>query len=326
MLFDISKADIEELHDDLFVQKQIKVSVLRLDKIHPVVSGNKLFKLHYFLEEALQSNYPTGSFPQGPVGGRTVLSFGGAYSNHLSATAFACKAMQLKSIGIVRGEMPAQFSPTLQQCLDDGMQLKFISREEYDLKETAAFLPTGPGGPAGSGGQSLQTEFGECVIIPEGGYHPMGAKGAALIMDLISHKKYTHVCTASGTATTLAGLLMAAGASQKIISVPVLKGITDTNERLKFLTGKAENFTNLQILSGYHFGGYAKKAEPLIDFMNHCWLQYKLPLDFVYTAKMMFAVIESIKNNYFEKGSEIICLHTGGLQGNKSLPLNSLLF
>ena len=302
MLFDISKVDIEELQDDLFVQKKIKVSVLRLDKIHPVVSGNKLFKLHYFLEEALQSTH------------RTILSFGGAYSNHLSATAFACKALQLKSIGIVRGEMPAQFSSTLQQCLADGMHLKFISREDYDLKETEAFL------------KSLHTEFGECVIVPEGGYHPMGAKGAAFIMNLISHKQYTHVCTASGTATTLAGLLMAAGASQKIISVPVLKGINDTNERLKFLTGNAEIFTNLQILSGHHFGGYAKKTDLLIDFMNHCWLQYKLPLDFVYTAKMMFAVIDSIKNNYFEKGSEIICLHTGGLQGNKSLPLNCLLY
>ena len=302
MLFDISKAGIEELHDDLFVQKQIKVSVLRLDKIHSVVSGNKLFKLHYFLEEALQSTH------------RTVLSFGGTYSNHLSATAYTCKLLHLRSIGIVRGEQPTQLSSTLQQCLDDGMHLKFISRQEYDLKETAAFI------------QSLKIEFGECMIVPEGGYHPMGAKGAALIMDLLSGKKYTHICTASGTTTTLAGLLMAAEPTQKIISVPILKGITDTNERLKFLTGNAESFTNLQILSGYHFGGYAKKTEPLIDFINHCWLQYKLPLDFVYTAKMMFAVMESIKNNYFEKGSEIICLHTGGLQGNKSLPLNSLLF
>ena len=302
MLFDISKAGIEELHDDLFVQKQIKVSVLRLDKIHSVVSGNKLFKLHYFLEEALQSTH------------RTVLSFGGTYSNHLSATAYTCKLLHLRSIGIVRGEQPTQLSSTLQQCLDDGMHLKFISRQEYDLKETAAFI------------QSLKIEFGECMIVPEGGYHPMGAKGAALIMDLLSGKKYTHICTASGTTTTLAGLLMAAEPTQKIISVPILKGITDTNARLKFLTGNAESFTNLQILSGYHFGGYAKKTEQLIDFINHCWLQYKLPLDFVYTAKMMFAVIDSIKNNYFEKGSEIICLHTGGLQGNKSLPLNSLLF
>jgi 1-aminocyclopropane-1-carboxylate deaminase/D-cysteine desulfhydrase-like pyridoxal-dependent ACC family enzyme len=302
MLFDISNADIEELHDDLFVQKQIKVSVLRLDKIHPVVSGNKLFKLHYFLEETLQSTH------------RTVLSFGGTYSNHLSATAYACKLLHLRSIGIVRGEQPTQLSPTLQQCLANGMKLKFISREEYDLKETAAFL------------QSLKTEFGEYVIVPEGGYHLMGARGAALIMDLISHKQYTHVCTASGTATTVAGLLMAAEPTQKIISVPVLKGIADTNERLKFLTGNAESFTNLQILSDYHFGGYAKKTDLLIDFMNQCWLKYNLPLDFVYTAKMMFAVIDSIKNNYFEKGSEIICLHTGGLQGNKSLPLNCLLY
>ena len=150
MLFDISKAGIEELHDDLFVQKQIKLSVLRLDKIHPVVSGNKLFKLYYYLEESLQSNH------------RTVLSFGGAYSNHLSATAFACKVLQLKSIGIVRGERSAQLSSTLQQCLDDGMHLKFVSREDYTLKETTAFL------------QSLKTEFGESVIVPEGGYHPMG--------------------------------------------------------------------------------------------------------------------------------------------------------
>ena len=302
MLFDISKAGIEELHDDLFVQKQIKLSVLRLDKIHPVVSGNKLFKLYYYLEESLQSNH------------KTVVSFGGAYSNHLSATAYVCKVLQLKSIGIVRGEMPAPLSPTLQQCLDDGMHLKFISRQEYDLNATAAFI------------QFLKDEFGESVIVPEGGYHPTGAKGAALIMDLISHKKYTHVCIASGTSTTVAGLLMAAEPTQKIISVPVLKGMTDTNERLKFLTGNAESFTKLKILSGYHFGGYAKKTESLIDFINYCWLQYKLPLDFVYTAKMMFAVMESIKNNYFEKGSEIICLHTGGLQGNKSLPLNSLLF
>ena len=302
MLFDISKAGIEELHDDLFVQKQIKLSVLRLDKIHPVVSGNKLFKLHYFLEEALQSTH------------RTVVSFGGAYSNHLSATAFACKVLQLKSIGIVRGERSAQLSSTLQQCLDDGMHLKFVSREDYTLKETTAFL------------QSLKIEFGGCVVVPEGGYHPLGAKGAAMIMGLIGDKNCTHICTATGTATTLAGLLMAAAPAQKIISVPILKGMADTNERLKFLTGNPESFNNLQIFPDYHFGGYAKKTKPLLDFMNHCWLQYRLPLDFVYTAKMMFAVIESIKNNHFEKGSEIICLHTGGLQGNKSLPLNSLLF
>jgi 1-aminocyclopropane-1-carboxylate deaminase len=302
MLFDISKADIEELNDDLFLQKQVKVSVLRLDKIHPLISGNKIFKLHYFLEQALGS------------GGKTILSFGGAYSNHLAATAFACRSLQLKSIGIVRGEKPEHLSPTLQQCMEDGMLLKFISRQGYEKKEDPAFI------------NALKAGFGECIIVPEGGYHPDAAKGAALIFNLVKDKHYTHICMASGTATTLAGILIAANPEQSVISVPVLKGITDTTQRIKYLTGKQDEFKNLQILSGYHFGGYAKKTDQLITFMNHCWLKYQLPLDFVYTAKMLYCVMDSIKKDTFKKGSKIICLHTGGLQGNKSLSLNTLLF
>jgi 1-aminocyclopropane-1-carboxylate deaminase len=302
MLFDISKAGIEELCDDLFIQKQVSLSVLRLDKIHPLVSGNKIFKLHYFLEEAMQSDH------------KTILSFGGSYSNHLAATAFACKSLQLKSIGIVRGERPAQLSPTLQQCLTDGMQLKFISRHEYDKKEKAGFI------------NDLKTEFGNCIIVPEGGYHPMGSKGAALIFELIKEKDYTHICTASGTATTLAGILLAAKPGQSVISIPVLKGITDTAERIQYLNGKNFFPGNLQILTDYHFGGYAKKDVRLFEFMNKVWLQHKIPLDFVYTARMLYAIFDCIQNNYFEKGSKIICLHTGGLQGNKSLPLNTILF
>ncbi len=302
MLFDISKADIEELHDDLFVQKQVTVSVLRLDKIHALVSGNKIFKLHYFLEEALQSEH------------KTILTFGGAYSNHLAATAFACRSLQLKSIGIVRGERPGQLSATLQQCMEDGMELKFISRAAYDNKENASFL------------KELQVEFGDCIMVPEGGYHPLGAKGASLIFDLVKDKNYTHICMATGTATTLAGILIAADPGQYVITVPVLKGITDIPERVKQLTGIQQSFKNLLIFNDSHFGGYAKKTNILIEFMNDCWLQYGLPLDFVYTAKMLYGVTESIKKDKFKKGSKIICLHTGGLQGNKSLPLNSLLF
>ncbi len=302
MLIDISNAVIEQLHDDLFLQKQVTVFVLRLDKIHPFISGNKIFKLHYFLEEALQSHQ------------KTILTFGGAYSNHLAATAFACSLLQLKSIGIVRGEKPEQLSPTLQQCIDDGMLLKFISRAEYNKKEDPAFI------------NDLKVEFGECIIVPEGGYHSAGAKGAALIFNLLKDKNFTHICLATGTATTLAGILLDARPEQTVIAVPVLKGITDMTERIKHLTGKAGEFKNLQVLNDYHFGGYAKKTGQLITFMNHCWLQHKLPLDFVYTAKMFFGVIESIKKDTFKKGSKIICLHTGGLQGNKSLPLNTLLF
>lgn len=301
MLFDISNAGIDPLKNDLFDKKQVSVSVLRLDKIHPVVSGNKLFKLHYFLQEALQSAH------------KTILSFGGAYSNHLAATAYACSVLGLKSIGVVRGEEPALLSHTLQQCTRDGMHLKFISRKQYAEKKEPALI------------QSLLDAFGKCTVVPEGGFHPLGAKGAALIMELI-REEYTHTCTAAGTASTLAGLLLGAGVSQKIIGIPVLKGMTDVEERIIHLTGYENLPGNLELLDGYHFGGYAKKTGELIQFMNQCWQQYQLPLDFVYTAKMFYAITDCIKNDHFPKGSNIICLHTGGLQGNLSLPANTLIF
>jgi len=301
MLFDRSKAILQQIHDDLFVEKQVTVHVLRLDLLHPVVSGNKLFKLHYFLAEALAAEH------------KRILTFGGAYSNHLTATAYACRLLDLSCMGIVRGEEPPTLSPTLQQCLQDGMQLQFVSRHVYDDKDAASFIA------------GLHTSFGDFCMVPEGGFHPMGAKGAALIMDVLQDKTATHICTASGTATTTAGLVMAATPTQQIISIPVLKGITDMAARIQELTGKPAP-ANLQVLPDYHFGGYAKKNEVLIAFMNHCWLGYQLPLDFVYTAKMFFGVMDSIRNNYFEPGSKIICLHTGGLQGNKSLPLNTILF
>lgn len=302
MLFDTSKAFIQQLQDDLFTEKQVSVSVLRLDEIHPHISGNKLFKLHYFLQQAINSNH------------KTIITFGGAYSNHLAATAYACNALQLKSIGIIRGQKTTQLSHTLQQCQQHGMQLHFITRQQYAQKEETGFL------------ESLQLASVPCTAIPEGGYHPLGAKGAGLILDLLKDNVYTHIATATGTATTLAGLLLAAKQEQIVMSFPVLKNMTDNKTRINQLTEQEAEFTNLRILNDYHFGGYAKTTEQLTGFMNECWLKYKLPLDFVYTAKMLFGVIDCIKNDTFTKGSTILCLHTGGLQGNKSLPLNTLLF
>jgi 1-aminocyclopropane-1-carboxylate deaminase len=301
MLFNIFNAPVEVLYDELFHQKKVSVSVLRLDKLHPIVSGNKLFKLHYFLQDALQSKH------------KTIVTFGGAYSNHLVATAYACKAYGLKSIGIVRGQKPMVLSSTLQQCINYGMQLKYIARELYAQKETTNFTT------------QINNGFGECIIIPQGGYHPLGAKGAALIYGAIAHNNYSHLCTCTGTATTLAGLLIGSN-GQQIISVPALKGINDIGERIDFLCGVNCKKDNLQIFNDYHFGGYAKKTPQLISFMNYLWRQYQLPTDFVYTAKLFFAIFDKIKNNYFEQHSNILCLHTGGLQGNASLPENSLLF
>ncbi len=302
MLFDISNICTDVLQDDMLASNKISVAVLRLDKIHPLVSGNKLFKLHYFLEDALSSGH------------RNLITFGGAWSNHLVASAFACQLCGLKSIGIVRGERAAVLSATLQQCLQYGMQLKFISRESYAAKDDPSFI------------RGVQQEFGACTIVPEGGFHPTGAKGAALIMELIKGDAYSHVCTATGTATTLAGLLMAAHPDQRIIGVPILKGTPDIKVRIQSLSTGEVDMDQLQLLTGYHFGGYAKKTPALIAFMNHCWKQFQLPLDFVYTAKMFYALMDAVKNDLFPAGSSILCIHTGGLQGNDSLPPGTLLY
>lgn len=300
MHFDLSKANIETLACDLFTKKQVAVSVLRLDKIHPHVSGNKIFKLNYFLEQSLASS------------NKTIISFGGAYSNHLAALAFACKSLHIKSIGIVRGEKPGLLSPTLQQCLHNGMQLKFVSREQYDKKDTDAFV------------KDLETEFGKCIIISEGGFHPLGAKGASQIMDLVPQNTYSHICTAVGTATSLAGIYSAAEKKQTIIGIPVLKGMVDIKDRLTQLLEIFPTEINLELLDDYHFGGYAKKTEELISFMNWSWDEFSLPLDFVYTAKMFYGIVDKISKGHFAPNSQILCIHTGGLQGNISLPLNSL--
>ncbi|HTB51440.1 MAG TPA: pyridoxal-phosphate dependent enzyme [Ferruginibacter sp.] len=300
MLFDNSNIKVDTIKSQLLDQLGIELSVLRLDLIHPIISGNKLFKLFYFLQDAEK-------FPQ-----RTIITFGGAYSNHLVATAYACKLAGLKSVGIVRGEKPSKLSHSLQNCLEYGMELKFISRQAYDQKEETDFQ------------QNLLQKFDNAVILPEGGYDPNGAKGASLIMNYINEDT-THICCALGTATTVAGLLSAVKAHQHIVAVPVLKGLHDIDERISFLLDN-KGFQALQVLHGYHFGGYAKYTSALLSFMNELYEQHQLPTDFVYTAKMFFAVFDSIKKQQFPKGSKIVCLHTGGLQGNLSLPVNSLFF
>ena len=290
----------KELSSDLLKKRHVKLVVARLDQLHPIVSGNKLFKLHYFLAQAIASIH------------KTVLTFGGAYSNHLVATAFACQQLNLKSIGVVRGEAPKELSHTLQQCISYGMQLHFITRSDYKnpQKEEHDLL--------------LHEKFGPFILIPEGGYDPLGAKGAALIMDVLAQHSSTHICTAIGTATTYAGLLLGKNATQQIIGIPVIKNMTDIEERVSYLTG--ENFDQLKIFDEYHFGGYAKKTDDLIRFMNEFYSEHEIPTDFVYTAKMFYAIFDQLKKGFFKEGSMVVLLHTGGLQGNQSLPKGSLIF
>ena len=293
MLPDTSAVIIQELTDSLLKEKQIRLSILRLDKIHAVVSGNKLFKLHYFLEEATAQNLP-------------IITYGGAYSNHLVATAYACKLLSIPCTGVVRGEEPARWSHTLIACKNLGMELTFVSRMEY-------------------GARSVSLEHPGYFVIPEGGYHPLGAKGASLILQCMPTNAFTHICTATGTATTLAGLLLSALPQQRVLSYAALKGLNDIPTRLQFLTGQ-ERFHNLELINDYHWGGYAKHTEELLQFMNDLHSRFSLPTDFVYTAKMMFGIFQQVKQGFFPAGSNVLGVHTGGLQGNLSLPKGMLDF
>lgn len=301
MLFPTDGVVMEELSDDLFSKKQVFLYVLRLDNIHQVVSGNKLFKLHYFLKNAVQQS------------SEGIVTFGGAWSNHLVATAFACKELGVKSVGIIRGESPAVLSDTLDRCREYGMQLEFISRTRYSEKEQPGFL------------YEITSVFKKYYIVPEGGYHPLGAAGASLIMDFIDDD-VTHICCAVGSATTLTGLLQGLKKKQQLIGIPVLKNLHDLEKRISFLGNHFFDPLQLKIMNDYHFGGYAKKNKVLIDFMNTLYQQHHLPTDFVYTGKMMFGIIDGIRKNIFPKGSKIVCIHTGGLQGNLSLKPGALVF
>jgi 1-aminocyclopropane-1-carboxylate deaminase len=301
MLFPSDTIKMQQIEAALLFEKQVSLSILRLDEIHPVVSGNKMFKLHFYLKEALEKSM------------EGILTFGGAYSNHLLATAFSCRESGLKAVGIIRGDQPAGLSHSLQQCMEYGMHLVFVSRDQYSKKDAPEFL------------NELRVKYKNYLIVPEGGYHPIGAAGAALIMNFVD-KQVTHICSASGTATTIAGLLAGAGDSQQIVGFPVLKGLDDINDRLLFLTGRSFSSRQLQIIDGYHFGGYAKKTPELIAFMNDFFERYNIPTDFVYTGKMMFGVMDCIRKNLFAAGSRLVCLHTGGLQGNGSLPSGALIF
>ncbi|HXS56097.1 MAG TPA: pyridoxal-phosphate dependent enzyme [Hanamia sp.] len=287
------KPSIIQLKDPSYESKQVKVSMLRLDEIHAVISGNKLFKLYYFLKEAKHSAH------------KTIITFGGTFSNHLAATAFAANKSNLKCIGVVRGERPSILSPTLVFCLKQKMQLEFVPRSVYKESGGQDFL------------QKLYSDHKNFILIPEGGFSPKGAKGAELIPYYFELTDYTHVCLAVGTATTFAGIINGVKDNVETIGFSALKNMSDIDTRLDELG--VDRKKKFSFVGDYHFGGYAKKTGELINFINDFYFKHGVPLDFVYTGKMMFGVNDLVEKNYFPNGAHILCIHTGGLQGNSSL-------
>jgi 1-aminocyclopropane-1-carboxylate deaminase/D-cysteine desulfhydrase-like pyridoxal-dependent ACC family enzyme len=288
---DPGKITTDEIDAPFLQNKNVELDVLRLEKIHPVISGNKWFKLKYHLDNFNAGNY------------NGIITFGGAWSNHIVATACACYLQKIKCTGIIRGEKPQQLSASLLEADKYEMDLKFISREKYSQKNSTEFM------------ESIKKEFSGHYIIPEGGAGKEGEKGAGDILQYADSNNYTHIACAVGTGTMFNGIKQAVSSNQNILGVVVLKGWKEENE-----TDNAGLFLN------YHFGGYAKYNQILIDFMNEFFKLTNIPTDFVYTGKLAFALFDLIKKDHFPPASKILMIHSGGLQGNASLQKGSLIF
>jgi 1-aminocyclopropane-1-carboxylate deaminase/D-cysteine desulfhydrase-like pyridoxal-dependent ACC family enzyme len=277
-----------ELFNDLINEAQVRVFIKRDDLIHSEISGNKWRKLKFNLKYVLENNF------------KGILTFGGAHSNHLSATALIGKKNRLQTIAIVRGDEHVPRSETLLFCQSNKMQLVFETRENYRKRNDEKYL------------EALQEKYPDYFIIPEGGANSLGVKGCEEIVSEIDHD-FDYITVDCGTGATLAGMVRPLMSHQKVIGVQVLKGGDFiTKEVGKFSPNYHDKF---EVWTEYHFGGYAKYAEELIDFMRLFYAQTGIKLDPVYTGKQFFAVFDQIKKGYFPKGSSIVLTHTGGLQG-----------
>jgi 1-aminocyclopropane-1-carboxylate deaminase len=274
------------------------VDLLRLDVLHPIVSGNKFYKLRFYIAEAKENGFST------------VASFGGPYSNHIVALAFTAKEAGLKSLGYIRTNEGEPITPSMAEAKAYGMELVYLGRTDFQSKKASII--------------QANASKSDTYLIDEGGYGAIGAKGAATILTENDTAHYDYVVCAVGTGTMLAGIAHAALPHQKLIGIPVLKNEGSIeNEINGLLLEKNRPYT---LLHQFHQGGYAKTNSMMLDFMNRLWDTEKIPTDIVYTSKLLFAMEQLIQENYFEKDASILVIHSGGLQGNRSLPGGTLKF
>ena len=266
----------------------ITLYIKREDLLHPFISGNKFRKLKYNLIQAKKENKDT------------LLTFGGAFSNHVLAVAAAGNANGFKTIGLIRGEeLEAKIddNPTLKKAQDFGMNFEFISRENYREKNSFNFK------------EYIKEKFGDVYVIPEGGTNDLAVKGCEEILS-VEDEKFDYICSAVGTGGTISGIINCSKSSQQVLGFPALKGDFLREDICSFVTK-----SNWDLITSYHFEGYGKVSNELIQFINDFYKKYKIPLDPIYTAKMVFGVLDLIDKNYFPEHSKILMIHTGGLQG-----------
>lgn len=269
----------------------INISIKRLDLVHPQISGNKFFKLKYNLLAAQQQGY------------KKLLTFGGAYSNHIAATAYAAQLLGFESLGIIRGEELASkaLNATLSTAQQFGMQLQFVTREAYRQKQSSAYLA------------QLQQDYPDYYVIPEGGTNPLAIQGCTEILSDADRQNFDLICCAVGTGGTIAGLIEASHSQQQVLGFSALKG--------DFLSTEVEQLTpkrNWQITDQYCCGGYAKTTPELLQFIQDFEQQYGIPLEQIYTGKMLLGLTDLIQQGAFPRDHRILVIHSGGLQGRSA--------
>ena len=283
------ESDNQHLYTDVY--RGIEVYVKREDLLHSEISGNKFRKLKYNLLEAKRLGY------------KKILTFGGAYSNHIAAVAAAGRDYGFETIGVIRGEeLSTNFlqNPTLSKAHQDGMQFHFVSRSTYRTKENIDFI------------NSLHDFFGHFYLIPEGGTNSLAIKGCEEILTQ-EDEKFDFICCAAGTGGTASGIINSLKKHQTVLAFSVLKG--------NFLYPEIEKRTNNKqwhLVTDYHFGGYAKTSVELNRFIYTFTKKYLIPLEPVYTGKVFYGVLDLISENYFPTPCKILIIHTGGLQGLQS--------
>jgi 1-aminocyclopropane-1-carboxylate deaminase len=287
---------LEKVNDPLLRERKISLFIKREDLNHPHMSGNKWHKLKYNLQKAINQ------------GSDTILTFGGAYSNHIYAVAAAGKIFNLNTIGIIRGEEHLPLNPTLAFAKDNGMRIYYLDRSSYRKKESSEII------------KQLQKKFGDFYLLPEGGTNEFAVKGCSEIISKIDID-FDYICCPCGTGGTLAGLISGLNGNKFALGFAVLKGASflkdNVNSLLKNFTDSS--FLNWDVNLDYHFGGYARTNSILLDFVNRFTSITKIPIEPIYTGKMLFGIYDLADKGFFTEGSRIIAVHTGGLQGLKGL-------
>lgn len=295
LLTDHPPSPIQELADDRLAAKGVQLWIKRDDLLRvgdeTAFCGNKWRKLQYNLLEADRQKHDK------------LLTFGGAFSNHLAAVAQAGSLFGFQTVGIVRGERIEPLNPTLQFCEANGMHLHFISRSAYREKNNPVFI------------ENLQQQFGDFYPLPEGGTNEFALRGCSELVTEIQTqltKPIDYYAVACGTGGTLAGMAQSLNPESQAIGFSALKGDFLQKEVQKWL---GDNEQKWQIQTDYHCGGYAKFTPELIDFINDFKSKCNIQLDPIYTGKLFHGLFDLIAKDYFSRGSQIVAIHTGGLQG-----------